>query len=355
MMADPSALFRAAMAQLTAGDDAAAEATLRQVDALVPGDPAVLHKFGDIATLRGDHATAEEFYRQAHACVPEAPGYRMVLGHAQLFRGDYAGGFPLYDAWRELPEGKAMAAPDVPIAKWRGEPLAGKRVLVWSEEGLGDQIMYARFVLELQRRGAAVVWAAPPALVRLFSESLGVEAIPAGVGQAVPGRVDYFIPSSQLPALLMPELRTPPPAPYLRVAPAPRAGVRIGVKGRGNPENLKGAHRSLDPTSIARLLALPGAIDLEPENTGARDFHDTAALVASLDLVVSIDTSVAHLAGALGVATWVLLPARRLNWRWGRSGSESAWYGSARLFRQQTPDDWTVTVDEVIAALQAGA
>lgn len=347
-------LFQAALSQLAAGDDAAAEASLRRVEALTPGDPAVLHKFGDLAARRGDHATAEDFYRQAHERVPQAAGYRTLLGHARLFRGDYAGGFPLFDAWRELPNGRTRAAPDTPIPAWRGEPLAGKRVLIWSEEGLGDQIMYARFVRELERRGAAVVWAAPPELVRLFREGLGIETIPAGAGASVPGVVDYFVPSSRLPALLMPELKTPPPAPYLRLpTPATPPWARIGVKAQGNPGNDNDANRSLGAASAARLLALPGAIDLDPEVTGVHDFHDTAAIVAGLDLVIAVDTSVAHLAGALGKPVWILLSARGQSWRWGRSGADSAWYGSARLFRQTPPGDWQGAIDEIVA--QAGA
>lgn len=354
-MIDPRQLFQTALAQMAAGDDGAAWSTLHEVDALVPGDPAVLHKFGDLAARRGDHATAEDYYRHAHERVPDAPGYRVLLGQARLFRGDYAGGFPLFDAWRDLPDGKPLAAPDLPIPPWRGEPLAGKRVLIWSEEGLGDQIMYARFAPELRKRGASVVWVAPPELVRLFRDGLGVETVPAGVGADVPGVVDYVVPSSRLPALLMPDLKALPPAPYLTVAAAaPRDGVRIGVKARGNPENVKRAQRTLDEASAARLLALPGAIDLEPASTGARDLHDTAAIIAGLDTVISVDTSVAHLAGALGKPVCILLPMRGVSWRWGRTGERSDWYGSARLFRQRTPDDWTGAVDEAIAAAQAG-
>lgn len=342
-------LFQAALTQLAAGDDDAAEATLRRVDALIPGDPAVLHKFADLASLRGDHATAEDFLRQAHELVPGAPGYRMLLGHARLFRGDYAGGFSLFDAWRELPDGRARAAPETQIPPWRGEPLAGKRVLVWSEEGLGDQIMYARFVRELERRGAEVVWVAPPELVRLFRDGLGVETV--GVAGAVPGVIDYVIPSSRLPAALMADLKTPPPAPYLSVAAA-AAQARIGVMAKGNPGHRNDANRSLDAGSAARLMMLPGAVDLAPAATGAADLLDTAAIVASLDLVITVDTSVAHLAGALGRPVWILLPTRGLDWRWGRVGSTTPWYASARLFRRRASDSWTPIIDEVVA--QAG-
>jgi tetratricopeptide (TPR) repeat protein len=347
-------LFRAGLTQLSAGDDSAAEATFRRVDALVPGDPAVLHKLGDLALRRRDYATAEDFYRQAHEKVPSSPGYRMIYGHQRLFRGDYAGGFPLFDAWRERPEAAGRGAVlDPAIPRWTGQPAAGKRILVWSEEGYGDQIMYARFAAELISRGAEVVWGAFPPLVRLLSEAFDMEVFPIGIAESAPGVIDYVITSSALPAVLMPELKTPPPAPYLKTPP-PRTppGARIGLKLKGDPGHSNDARRSLSDDDAERLLSLPGAIDLSPEATGARDFHDTAAIIAGLDRVITVDTSVAHLAGAMGAAVSILLPATGLDWRWGRESDTTPWYGSARLVRQKTPGDWNGAIDEVLA--QAG-
>lgn len=347
-------LFQAGLAQLSVGDDIAAEATFRRIEALVPGDPAALHKLGDLALRRSDYAAAEDYYRQAYEKVPHSPGYRMIYGHLRLFRGDYAGGFPLFDAWRERPEAHGRGAVvDPAVPRWTGQPVAGKRMLVWSEEGFGDQIMYARFANELAARGAEVVWAAFPPLVRLLREGLDIEVFPIGVGADAPGVIDYLITSSALPAVLMPDLKTPSPAPYLK-APPPRTppGARIGLKLKGDPGHRNDDRRSLHGEDAERLLSLPGAIDLSPEATGARDFHDTAAIIAGLDRVITVDTSVAHLAGAMGTPVSILLSTYGLDWRWGRDGDTTPWYGSARLVRQKTPGDWSGAIDEALT--QAG-
>ena len=120
---------------------------------------------------------------------------------------------------------------------------------------------------------------------------------------------------------------------------------------RGNPTHKNDAKRSLDPSGAAELLSLPGAVSLAPEHTGARDFQDTADLIAGLDLVISVDTAVAHLAGSLGVPTWILLPSTGVDWRWLRGRKDSPWYPSARLFRQPPTGDWPSVLREVQAEL----
>ncbi|MBL8556316.1 MAG: hypothetical protein JNL41_18725, partial [Phenylobacterium sp.] len=139
---------------------------------------------------------------------------------------------------------------------------------------------------------------------------------------------------------------TLPSAPYLRAATRP-AGGRIGVATRGNPGHSNDAHRSLPADVAAELLALPGAMSLEPEATGAKDFAETAAIVAGLDLVIAVDTAVAHLAGALGRPAWILLPRIFTDWRWMEGRADSPWYPTARLFRQASPGDWSAVLAEV--------
>jgi hypothetical protein len=128
------------------------------------------------------------------------------------------------------------------------------------------------------------------------------------------------------------------------------AGGRIGLAWRGQPGNSNNGFRSLPEAVARRLLDLPGAISLEPADTGASDFQDTADIIAGLDRVISIDTSVAHLAGAMGRPVSVLLARHALDWQWPR-GERSPWYPSARLFCQQTPGDWDTVIDRVVAAL----
>ncbi|MBS0331803.1 MAG: hypothetical protein JSS35_03470, partial [Proteobacteria bacterium] len=146
-----------------------------------------------------------------------------------------------------------------------------------------------------------------------------------------------------------------PKAPYLRPpAGAPAEGGGVGVLTRGRPEHPNDANRSLGPEAAARLLALPGARSLHPDDTGAADFADTAALIAPLDLVISVDTAVAHLAAAMGKPTWILLPAFMNDWRWMEARSDSPWYPTARLFRQPAMDSgWSPVLDDVEAAFAA--
>lgn len=269
----------------------------------------------------------------------------MRRGHELLAQGRLAEGFPLWDRQREVEARRPAMAPELPFVLWRGQDVAGKRILVWSEEGFGDQIMYARFAKALKDRGGEVYWLCPPELARLFRHGLGVTAIPADRPVEFAG-FDFYCPSSALPLGF--DLNDgPPPPPYL-AAPPPvtRPGLRIGVATAGNPKHANDANRSLPAAPAVKLLAIPGAFDLAPARTGARDFYDTASVVAGLDLVISVDTAAAHLAGALGRPLWVLLPSRGGDWRWMATGSRSPWYPAARLYRQGTAD-WSAIVDQV--------
>lgn len=279
---------------------------------------------------------------------PESPAERFRRGDELLARGRYAEGFALLDAWREIYPEKSR---DLPAQRWRGEPLNGERLLIVSEQGYGDQIMFARFAKLAQAQGAAVAWLCPPALERLFNRCLGIPAASPGPGREL-GEFSRYCPSSALPNGFFPPLAEPPAEAYITPPPAIRApGLSIGVVPSGNPGHVNDSIRSLPAEWAAELLALPGAVDLRPESSGARDFYDTACVIAGLDLVISVDSSVAHLAGAMGKPVWVLLP-HAADWRWQAERADSPWYPSARLFRQPEPGDWRGVVEAVTAALQ---
>jgi hypothetical protein len=337
-------------ALLREGRMAAAEVCYREAAALAPTATRLFNR-GALRQLVGDQAAAEALFRQALAMDPGHAHARAALGMALLAQGRLAEGFPLYEAWRQVPGAGMKPPPDVGLPAWAGEDVAGKNLLLWGEEGFGDQIMFARFAPLLQAQGAEVGWVCNRVLLRLLREGLGVEAVASGGALAV-GGADYLVPTSRLPVILMPRLGAPPPAPYLR-APRPNVapGLTIGIVARGNPEHANDRYRSLTADAAAELMALPGAVSLAPADTGARDFWDTAGIIQGLDLVIAVDTSVAHLAGALGKPVWVLLPAIGCDWRWGLGRSDSPWYPSMRLFRQTTPGDWSGVLAEVRAAL----
>lgn len=348
------ALAAAEQGRALARDGRVAEAAARLREAVaLEASTARRHDLGVLYNLLGDFPAAEAELRQALSLEPSHPRCRAALGLALLGQGRLAEGFGFYDAWREIPDNPVTPAPDLGAPVWSGEPLAGRSVLIWGEEGFGDQIMYARFAPLLQAQGAQVIWVCHPALARLARDGLGVESIPTQKGALSISGLDFAAPTSRLPVVFMQRLRTPPPAPYL-TSPPPIViqGQTIGVVTRGNPQHDNDRNRSLPPAAAAELMALPGVVSLLPEDTGARDFWDTAAIIAGLDLVISVDTSAAHLAGALGKPVWLLLPAIGCDWRWGTDRNDSAWYGAMRLFRQTTPGDWTGVLDQVRAELR---
>jgi hypothetical protein len=293
--------------------------------------------------------------RSRLAASPDDARFRVLLGMALLGQGEYAEGFRLMRSRWQVPGLNGGVTERLPLPEWQGEDPAGQRLLICSADGLGDQIMFARFARMLVDRGADVSWLCPPSLARLFDRCLGVPAIPAS-GEVRLGAFDSYAISCDLAGWFFPPLTEPSGEAYMRHPHPQRApGLTLGVMTRGNPAYENDASRSL-PDQLAReILSLPGAVDLRPENTGAQDFYDTASIVAGLDLVISVDTSVAHLAGALGVPVWILLPAVQTDWRWMERRTDSPWYASARLFRQGPDCDWRPVVDQVKTALAAFA
>ncbi|MBL8553425.1 MAG: hypothetical protein JNL41_04040 [Phenylobacterium sp.] len=292
--------------------------------------------------------------RPGHTGV-QAAGLR--LGAALLADGRYAEGWPWMEARAGLhPE--AAAPVNLGIPEWTGQPLAGKSILVWVEQGFGDQIMFARFAGQLAALGARVTLAARPALAALLAAMPAADAVvPVALGETV--RVaphDYWSRYASLPYRLGVTLETLSGAPYLR-APADRLGRWAGRRGVGlmwrtSATGFNAAAKAL-PEARARRLLDRGLVSLQPEDTGAGDFADTAAIVEGLDLVVSVDTAVAHLAGAMGKPCWTLLPRQGLDWRWLKGRADSPWYDSMRLFRQTEAGGWSAVADEVEAALDA--
>lgn len=295
----------------------------------------------------GRYAEAVELYREVLARAPGRPEAEENLCLALLGAGDLAEGFRRYDLRFERAVGR-VPKPALSFPEWRGEPLAGRSILVWIEQGFGDQIMFARFVPVLAALGALVSILTPPPLTRLFG-ALPARIIEAAGEVKIP-RHDFWIMAGSIPGRLGVSEQTLPRAPYL---PGAAGGVGLGVAWRGDPRHANDAHRSLPPALGQALLELPGAVSLLPEDSGAADFAETAALIRGLARVVTVDTSIAHLAGAMGKPTWVLLPALNCDWRWQGQRTDSPWYPSVRLFRQATPGEWAPVLGAVRTALVA--
>jgi hypothetical protein len=301
---------------------------------------AALHDRGGLLKMAGQLEGAEEALRAALAIEPKNPKTLHALGIVLLSQGRYAEGWPLYDARHDVPE-LGLPKPALPYPEWRGESLAGKRLLIFGEQGFGDQIMFARFALVARDQGAAVTMFCRPALSRLFAQFDGVEVIGA-VGAVEFPDPDYWVMSGSIAGRFGITPETVPSAPYLKAEPGPPLGG-LGVAWRGNPYHRNDANRSLPPDAGAQLLSLPGARSLHPEDSGAQDFADTARLIASMANVLSVDTSVAHLAGAMGKPVTILVPALMTDWRWMQDRNDTPWYPSARLLRQATPGHWNLT------------
>lgn len=335
--------FLAAQAAQQAGDWAAAARGYRETLAAHPDALPAYHNLATALTNLLRHDEAEAVLRAGLARWPDDHRFRLNLGFLRLAVGDFAEGWPFYES-RRWAEEAPVATPRLSFPEWRGEPVSS--LLLFPEQGFGDQIQFARYVPLLKARGIAVTLACAPALARLFAP-LGVPILPAE-GQVVFPPCDAWALIGSLPLRLGTRPETiPSPAPLL-ARPRP-AGGRVGLAWRGKPR--PDPNRSLPPALAERILARPEVISLQPEDTGARDFQETAEIMAGLDLIISIDTAMAHLAGSLGQPTWLLLPALKTDWRWMRDRTDSLWYPSMRILREPGPGRWAEVVDLVLAEL----
>jgi hypothetical protein len=295
-----------------------------------------------------------------------------------LSRGEYTEGWREY-AWRWRIE--AFNAPARRFAQpvWDGAAGAGS-VLLHGESGLGDTLHFLRYAPLVAQRCTRVVLEVQPPLEPLLRGLAGVEVL--AQGRALP-QFQSHAPLIELPRLFGTTLQSIPwPGPYVRadaarvarwrrLVPAAQGVRKVGLAWTGSPHNMNNRKRSLALSELAPLAGIPGVqfyslqkgegaeqaarppaglplVDLAPH---IGDFADTAACVSLLDLVITIDTSIAHLAGAMGTDTWVLL-AHSPDWRYHLERSDNPWYPTQRLFRQHSPGDWSRPVREVTDALK---
>jgi tetratricopeptide (TPR) repeat protein len=371
------------------------EEALASVDQVLAQEPA----FGDgwvcrAATL-GRLRRYEESIVSAKKALSLRAGYadaNMNLALTLLALGRFDEAWPLYESrWQGE---RADPQRHGSIERWPGvDVVAGKTVLLWAEQGLGDAIQFSRYAQQVAALGANVVLEVHAALKTLL-QTLETEAdsgkptsiIVKAIGEELPA-VDYQLPLMSLPQMFATRPDTiPSPQAYLRAGAHLRQHwahfleqgregarpLRIGIVCSGNAGNHNDRRRSIPLEAFAPLLEIPNAefFLLQPElrrrdadwlqTTPAlrwpgrelQTFDDTAALIANLDLVVGVDTAAVHLAGALGVPVWILL-SHAADWRWLLERDDSPWYASARLFRQTTAGDWDTVMTRVRKELPA--
>lgn len=328
---------------------------------------------GNVLYEMGHLDTALQAYDKAISIEPEHYDARIARASMYLVQGDFARGWAEYESCGQDSKSEHdRRVFDQP--RWRGmEPLNGKTILIHAEQGFGDTLQFCRYVELLGDQGASVVLEVQPALKTLLATIRGPVQVFAA-GEPLP-LADFCCPLPNLPFAFQTNLENIPKGiPYLfpdvglvqkwqgRLGPKHRP--RIGLTWSGNPVHPNDRNRSIELTSFLPLLEFDVEwVNLQKtiherdrailENSSIRnfemdisDFSDTAALMQSLDLIVSVDTAVAHLAGALGRPVWLLL-ANPPEWRWMRDRDDSPWYPSARLFRQSTPGDWHGVIEAV--------
>ncbi|HEX3726273.1 MAG TPA: tetratricopeptide repeat protein, partial [Pirellulales bacterium] len=286
---------------------------------------------------------------------------------ANLLLGNYASGLDEYE-WRWHTEG---ASKRLPLAEWDGAPLEGRPILLSHEQGLGDMIQFIRYAPLVQQRGGTVVVGCPQSLMPLLKTCPGVDRLI--YQHELASGIEVQAALMSLPRIFRTELDSIPAGiPYLfadqqltehwRGVLSPRGGLRVGIAWQGNPDYKGDRYRSIPLACFAPLATVCGvrlislqkghgqeqlaAATFEIEDLGSQldneghAFFDTAAVMQNLDLVITSDTAIAHLAGALGARVWLALP-RVPDWRWHMDRDDSPWYPTMRLFRQSRWGDWT--------------
>lgn len=342
-----------------------------------PGLPAAQVNAGWHLMKAGRLPEAEAAFDRALALDPELATGRWNRAYARLLQGRWR------EAWPDFPARLAIAQ-GLPNLKrfeepaWDGRGFQGRTLLLWCEQGFGDTVQFLRFLPEVAALGGRLVVQVQPGLLPLLQDQ-GLSATIVAEGQCLPP-FDLQAPLLDLPRLLavgpdtlrdaVPYLQAPPAPPALAQALGP-GGLRIGLAWTGNPAHQDQSRRSLSPRAFAPLAHLPGvawfslqrlargvepeplppelkAVDLAPHFA---TFRETAAAVAAMDLIITVDTVIVHLAGALGVPAFLLLPAMP-DWRWGQTGDTTPWYPTVRLFRQAEPGAWEPVIQRILADLR---
>lgn len=364
-----------------------AETYLQQALSINPDSAATHTNLGVLLANMKRDDDAEDHFRQALSIKPDYLLPRLNLSYLQLAQGRFAEGWLNHETRYDprLPD-NGIPLPPVSMPQWQGEDLNGKSLLVWMEQGYGDQIQFARYISFIKQRwNVLITLVCRPALTALFETLSGVDVlVDADTAPELPDADYWTLPLSiPLHCNTRDVQNIPVNIPYLAVNPQriahwqtalTRPGFKVGLVWQGNPRHHNNPWRSLvEPEQLMPLLEVPGvqffSLQKDWDETvsprffqhdavtalgrGIENFADTAAIVAQLDLVICVDTAIAHLAGALGKACWLMLPHYRTDWRWLQDRSESPWYPSVRLFRQGGDEQWAPVIQTIKNELQA--
>ena len=337
--------------------------------ALVPGEVRYHRNVGAAMVNLGRRDEAIARFDEIVRIDPENPDGHVGRALLLLLAGDFERGWQEYEwRWRLAPFKDARFG----RPRWNGSNLAGQSILVSCEQGFGDAIQFIRYIPMLKAQGATVVVSCQPELMSLFSRSPTIDHVVDN--RQAPPATHVYAPLLSLPAMFRTDLgNMPGEVPYLFTS-GPRVvhwkqklvsleGMKVGIAWKGNPEHHGDLDRSVSPDWFARLAAIPGVnlvnlqkgekppgfrgTDLADQLT---DFAETAAIMKNLDLVIAVDTAVAHLAGALGIPTWVAVPFAP-DWRWLLDREDSPWYPTMWLVRQPSLRDWQSVFERITAAL----
>ncbi len=328
--------------------------TALRLDATMPEAHASL---GYVLTMQGRLPEAIAACKTAIQLWPDCSQAHWNLAVATLLGGDLHTGWQEFE-WRKRHPSFRADFLDLPGQPWDGTDARGRTILVRAEQGFGDVVQFARFLALIRDLGGTPILMCPPSLVPLIQSMPGIQVVPSS---APLPRYDAWVDLLSVPGLFATTLDSiPAPDRYLFADPVRTqnwrerlpAGRKVGLAFAGNPKHSGDRRRSVPLSLIDMLPNVPGQsfVNLQhgPSAQGLpfpdlthwmADYADTAALVENLDLVVTVDTSVAHLAGALGKPVWILLP-HAPDWRWFLNRTDSPWYRSARLFRQPSSGDW---------------
>jgi hypothetical protein len=332
------------------------------------GSAAAFNNYGNVLREIGEPVTAIPFLE--HACRLESHNVtaHFNLAVAYLLMGDYSRGWPLYESrWHY--EHLAGTLPQFDRPRWRGEDLKDKTILVVGEQGHGDNIQFVRFLYNLHVMGAQIKLQVTDGLIPLLRNSTIIEQV-EGYGSDM-GHFDVWTPIMSIPGILGVTLENLPPRVNYLNAPddlvkkwlqrlGPKTRMRVGFSWSGRRDAWLNQHKGMpfdimldliranpqyewinlqiDATDDESAALADAGVSLFPGSiTG---FHDTAALITNLDVVTSVDTAIAHLSGALGRPTWIMLQRFAVDWRWLLDRDSSPWYSTARLFRQPNFGDW---------------